>query len=347
MKFTTLTKVTTDSSLPLLLSMARSFVTPLYRAAFLTGAVSSGVLQRLSGRGADVDTLAGALGITDDRQLLRAWLDLGVRIGELAVDTGTYRLKSRTAKALALPRNDTVAAALEEVVRFHLPVLLNAPAMLRSGQRLTMADQDGAIIARSSRVVQPFVEEAIERVLDRAAPLRLLEIGCGSGDYVRYAAQLNPRLTALAVDYQAEVAAAAAANVTRWGLSDRVEVRQADVRELDLEPQFDLITMHNNIYYFPVEERTKLLEQARSLLAPGGRLLLTTACRGGSLSVEVLSLWFEYADFGGALPEATELADQLRKAGFGDVAVRRLIPGDQFCSFVGGNTAGTTKEHSA
>ncbi|WP_194813446.1 cyclopropane-fatty-acyl-phospholipid synthase family protein [Nocardia sp. XZ_19_385] len=338
MKLTTLTKVATDSRLPLLLSLARSFVTPLYRAAFLTGALSSGVLQRLSGTGADAETLADALGITDDRRLLRAWLDVGVRLGELSVDTGTYRLKSRTAKALALPRNDAVAAALEEVVRFHLPVLLNGPAMLQHGHRLTMADQDGAIIARSSQVVQPFVEEAIERAVDPGAPLRLLEIGCGSGDYVRHAATLNPRLTALAVDYQAEVAQEAAANVAEWGLSDRVEVRHADVRELDLEPQFDLITMHNNIYYFPVEDRTKLLEQARSLLAPGGRLLLTTSCRGGNLSMEVLSLWFEYADFGGSLPEATELADQLRSAGFGEVEVRRLIPGEQFCAFVAGNS---------
>ncbi|MEV6279619.1 class I SAM-dependent methyltransferase [Nocardia sp. NPDC051832] len=338
MKLTTLTKVATDSRLPLLLSLARSFVTPLYRAAFLTGALSSGVLQRLSGSGADAETLADALGVTDDRRLLRAWLDVGVRLGELTVDTGTYRLKSRTAKALALPRNDTVAAALEEVVRFHLPVLLNGPAMLQHGQRLTMADQDGAIIARSSQVVQPFVEEAIERAVDPAAPLRLLEIGCGSGDYVRYAATVNPRLTALAVDYQAEVAQEAAANIAGWGLSDRVEVRHADVRELDVEPQFDLITMHNNIYYFPVEERTKLLEQARSLLAPGGRLLLTTSCRGGNLSMEVLSLWFEFADFGGSLPEATELADQMRSAGFGEVEVRRLIPGEQFCAFVAGNS---------
>ncbi|MEV0766194.1 class I SAM-dependent methyltransferase [Nocardia sp. NPDC050435] len=343
MKLTTLAKVATDSSLPLLLSLARSFVTPLYRAGFLTGALNSGVLQHLSATGMDLDTLADALAITEDRHLLRAWLDLGVRLGELSIDTGTYRLKSRTAKALARPKNDSVAAALEEVVRFHLPVLLNGPAMLRHGDRLSMTDQDGTVIARSSRVVSAFVEEAIERVIDPAAALRLLEIGCGSGEYIRHAATLNPRLTALAVDYQTEVAAEAAANIARWGLSDRVEVRHADVRELELEPQFDLIAMHNNIYYFPLEERTKLLEQARSLLAPGGRLLLTTSCRGGNLSMEVLNLWFEFADFGGPLPDAIELADGLRRAGFGTVDVRRLIPGEQFCAFV----ASSPREHIA
>ncbi|MBL1075898.1 methyltransferase domain-containing protein [Nocardia sp. 2] len=347
MRFTTLTKVTAGGSLPLLLSLARTFATPVYRAAFLAGASGSGVLAQLAAGPRDVDTLADALGITADRTLLRAWLDLGVQLGELSIDTGCYRLAGRTAKALARPRNDAVAAALEEVMRFHVPVLLNGPAMLGSSTRLTLADQDGAIIARSSRVIAAFVEEAVERVLDREAPLRLLEIGCGSGDYVRYAAELNPRLTALAVDYQPEVAAAAAADLTARGLSDRIEVRHADIRDLHLEPQFDLITMHNNIYYFPVDERIKLLEHARSLLAPGGRILLTTSCRGGNLSTEVLGLWFEFADFGGPLPDATELAGQLRQAGFEEVAVRRLIPGEQFCSFVAANPRPESRENRA
>lgn len=349
MKFATVTKLAADSSLPLLLALATRFVTPVYRTAFLVGAAGSGVLRRLAQGPCDTDALAAELGVDGDRQLLRSWLELGVRLGELAVDDGRYRLKSRTAQSLARPGNDAVTAALEEVVRFHIPVLRDAPAMLQDGRRLTLADQDGAIIARSSRVVQPFVEEAMERVLDRKAPLRLLEIGCGSGVYVRHAATLNPRLTALAIDVQPEVAATAAANMAAWGLSDRVEVRAADVREMHLEPQFDLVTMHNNIYYFPVAERTELLKHTRSLLAPGGRLLLTTSCRGGNLSMEVLNLWFEFADFGGPLPESAELAEQLRAAGFGAVEVRRLIPGEQFCAVVGRNVSAesdSVQEHS-
>ncbi|MEV6276615.1 class I SAM-dependent methyltransferase [Nocardia sp. NPDC051832] len=337
MKLSTLTKANAAGSLPLLLSLARSFATPLYRASFLAAALDQGVLQELSGGPRDVDAIADAVGIDGDRRLLRAWLDLGVQLGELALANGRYRLASRRARGLARPRNDAVAAALEELVRFHLPVLLNGPAMVRSGARLTMSDQDGSIIARSSRIVQPFLEEAVEGVLPRTGAVRLLEIGCGSGVYVRHAASLNPELTAVAIDYQAGVAAEAAANLALWGLADRVEVTCADVREFVAPEPFDIVTMHNNIYYFAVEERTKLLERVRSLLKPGGRLLLTNACRGGNLSTEVLGLWFEFADFGGPLPAAAELVQQMRDAGFVDVEVRRLIPGEQFCSFVGGN----------
>ncbi|MGH3376518.1 MAG: SAM-dependent methyltransferase, partial [Actinoallomurus sp.] len=198
-------------------------------------------------------------------------------------------------------------------------------------------DQDGAVIARSTRVIQPFVEEAIARTLVRTRPVRLLEVGCGSGTYVRYAASLNPRLTALAIDLQQEVADKAAKNMAQWGLADRVETRRCDLHDLDLEPQFDLVTLHNNIYYFPEADRVAALERARSLLAPGGRLLLTSSCQGGSAGIEVLNLWFEYADFGGPLPRELDLVAQLEQAGFRDVQARRLIPGEQFRAFTATN----------
>ncbi|NEA57183.1 class I SAM-dependent methyltransferase [Streptomyces sp. SID13666] len=333
----TLSKVIRQRQIPLLLSLTRNLVTPLYRATFLASAASRGVLRRMAVRPCDLETLAEHLGIHGDAAPLRAWLDIGVQLGDLSWSDDAYRLRSRTAKALARAGQDSVAAALEEVLRFHVPVLLDAPDMLRDGRRLSLSDQDGAVIARSTRVVQPFVEEAVAHTLDRTTPVRLLEVGCGSGVYVRHAASLNPRLTALAIDLQGDVAKQAAENMTEWGLQDRVETRQGDIRTLELEPQFDLITLHNNIYYFPRDERTAVLERARALLAPGGKVLLTTSCQGGNVGLEVLNLWFTYADFGGPLPREDELTGQLERAGYTDVTARRIIPGEQFRAFVGTN----------
>ena len=337
MDASTLTKIVRQRQIPLLVSLSRSLATPVYRAAFLATAARLGILSRLAARPCDLASLARAAGVDGDTDLLRRWLHIGVRIGELSWSDDCYRLRGRTAKALAGARGDAVAAALEEVLRFHVPVMLDAPAMLRDSRRLHLNDQDGSVIARSTRVIQPFVEEAVRRALDRRSPVRLLEVGCGSGTYVRYAAQLNPRLSALAIDLQPEVAAEAAENMAVWGIADRVETRQGDIRTLDLEPQFDLVTLHNNIYYFPEDERTAVLRHARSLLAPGGKLLLTTSCQGGGLSLEVLNLWFSYAEFGGPLPHADELLAQLADAGFADVTARSLIPGEQFRAFVGTN----------
>ncbi|MEE1942548.1 class I SAM-dependent methyltransferase [Streptomyces sp. TRM 70361] len=334
----TVAKVLGDRRTPLLLALSKGLITPLYRAAFLASAAGAGILRPLATRPCDLDTLAERLEIEGgDRQLLRAWLDIGVQLGEFDRREGCYRLRSTAAKTLARADNDAVAAALEEVMRFHLPVLLDGPRMLREGRRFSLGDQDGSVIARSSLVVRSFVEEAVERTLDTTTPVHLLEIGCGSGVYVRHAARLNPRLTALAIDLQPEVADRAAKNMAAWGLAERVETRQGDLRTLDLQPRFDLVTLHNNIYYFAPEERVEVLERARALLAPGGRLLLTTSCRGGHIGLEVLNLWFTYADFGGPLPREDELTDQLERAGFTDVRADRIVPGEQFHAFTGTN----------
>ncbi|MFR0356205.1 SAM-dependent methyltransferase [Streptomyces sediminimaris] len=333
-------RIAADPRNPLLLALSTVLVNPLYRAAFLASAASSGVLRCLAVRPCDLESLAEYLEIPqDERPQLRAWLETGVRLGELGRREGCYRLKSPTARLLAQPGNDAVAAALEEILRFHVPVLLDAPRMLSAGRRFSLGDQDGTVIARSSLALRGLVQAAIDRTLEREGPVRLLEIGCGTGAYVRYAAEANPRLTAVAVDLQEEVAARAAGNMAEWGLTERVETRQGDLRTLDLQPQFDLVTLHNNIYYFPEAERVEALRRARSFLAPGGRLLLTTSCQGGgNAGLDVLNLWFSYADFGGPLPRAEELVAQLEKAGFADVRATRIVPGQPFRAFVGTNS---------
>ncbi|MET9860342.1 class I SAM-dependent methyltransferase [Streptomyces smyrnaeus] len=331
-------KVLSNPRLPVLLALSKGLIEPTYRLAFLASASNSGVLRCLAARPCDLESLADRLQIGPaEKDRLRAWLDMGVKLGDFGTGEGCYRLNSFTAKFLAQPGNDAVAAALEEVIRFHVPALLHGPNMLRGGERFSLDDQDGAVIARSTRVVESFVEAAVDRNLERSRPVRLLEVGCGSGTYVRHAARLNPRLSALAIDMQKNVADQAASNMAEWGLTDRVETRQGDLRTLDLEPQFDLVTMHNNIYYFPQDDRVETLRRARRLLAPGGKLLLTTSCQGGNTGLEALNLWFHFSDFGGPLPREGELVEQLEAAGFTDVEATQVIPGEQFRACTGTN----------
>lgn len=327
----TVLRILSNPRMPLLMALSKGLIEPSYRLAFLASASSSGVLRCLAVRPCDLESLADTLRIAPgDKDELRAWLDMGVKLGDFSKREGCYELSSLAAKFVAQPGNDAVAAALEEVVRFHVPALLHGPRMLREGRRFSLDDQDGAIISRSTRVVESFVQEAIDRNLERRLPVRLLEVGCGSGTYVRYAAGLNSRLSALAIDMQKDAVDQAAANMAKWGLTDRVETRQGDLRMLAVEPQFDLVTMHNNIYYFPQDERVETLRRVRKLLAPGGKLLLTTSCQGGNAGLEALDLWFRFSDFGGPLPAEDELVVQLESAGFVDVAATQVIPGEQF-----------------
>ena len=334
MRISTLFEWVGNGQLVLLLG-ANRLLTALYRTFFIMAAAECGLLRLLAAGPATLDRIAAELGVRDgERDGLEAWLAVGVRLRELGVDAGGYRLRSRIARALAFEANDAVLAILEEVVDLHRPLLLETPSRLRSGRHFTLADQDGALVARSSRIAEPIVREAIDEAVPERGPLRLLEVGCGSGIHVKYAAERNPELSALCFELQPEVAEQARENLRAWGLAARSVVEVGDVRDREPTSDFDLLTLHQNIYYFPVAERVALLARLRGWLRPGGRILLTTVCRGGGPMNEILSLWGTITEGCGRLPDPDELVEQLREAGFQQASSRSLMPGQGFHRFL-------------
>jgi 4-hydroxy-2,2'-bipyrrole-5-carbaldehyde O-methyltransferase len=217
----------------------------------------------------------------------------------------------------------------------HNHLIIETPARLGQRRRFTLADQQGDLIARSSRLAEPFICEAVDAVLRPGGRVRLLEIGCGSAAYIRYAAARNPELTAVGLELQPDLAALARDNIARWKLTDRVTIEVADILQRAPEAVFDLATLHQNIYYFPMDARLGALRHVRAFLKPGGRLLLTTVCLGRGAAVDVLNLWATMTEGCGPLPTPAEMVAQMENAGFMQVTNRSLIPRDSFYAFVG------------
>ncbi len=315
------------------LTAIAALLKPFYRIAFLAGARESGLLEILSGKPMRLEQLAaGYCRDAKAREALAAWLELGVRLGQLQMSADGYALKG-LAKKLADPGNDAAMAMVEEVARLHYKLIADTPSRLRRGELWSMSDQDGELIARSSRILEAFQIEAIDRCFPAAGPVRLLEVGCGSGAYIRHAAIKNPALTALGLELQPDVAEVARGNIAAWGLSERVRIEAGDIRSRTPDELFDVVTLYNNIYYFPVGERVALLRHLRSFVKPGGMLLATTCCHGGSVGVDVLNLWGA-ATFGcGPLPRVDEFVQQLREAGFAEAEAIHLSPGESFYAF--------------
>ena len=308
-------------------------LTSFYKITWLAAAGECGLLGRLSAGPATFDSLAEFFAASGQGcEALEAWLQMGVRLKLLSLSPRGYTLRG-LAKALALPENDATLAMVEEVSGLHHKLIAATLPRLRAGQLWTLADQDGELIARSSRILEAFQAELIRNTLPARGTLRLLEIGCGSGIYLRYAADQNPSLTALGIELQPVVAEVARANLREWGLETRVSVEDGDFRAKAPGEQFDIATLYNNIYYFPVEERAALLERIAGFLKPGGFLLLTTCCQGGSVATEALNLWGAATSGAGRLPAEDELVTQLRQAGYGAVKTNNLLPGDRFVAF--------------
>ena len=304
-----------------------------YQLNYLSAAKECGLLELLRDAPQDFEQLAKVYCRDDKaREALEAWLGLGVRLGYLKLDTNGYALKG-LAKKLAQPQNDAALALLQEAAGLHAKLITQTILKLRNGELWNLDDQDGEIIARSSRILEAFQTEAIDRFFPATGSVRLLEIGCGSGFYIKYAADKNPSLTALGLELQPNVADVARRNIAEWGLQQRVNIETGDIRQRIPNEGFNIVTLYNNIYYFTVKSRVGLLKHIRQFVAPGGFLLLMTCCQGGSLGVEVLNLWGAATRSGGRLPRKDELVNQLKDAGFKQVETMRMFPGESFYAF--------------
>jgi SAM-dependent methyltransferase len=309
-------------------------VQPYFRIQFLDFAIDSGLLRALRSPRTR-DELCSELAVTRFDLLDRA-LDLGVALKELAVRDGRYRLRGRRARALATDEGDPLAAMIEEYVTYHASVYRELTARMRGAPPGEYLDGHATVIARSSRVLQPFLARFVRKIVRNRGPLRLLEIGCGSGVYLRHATEANPAVTGVAVEIQPEVAEQARMNLAQWGLDDRFTVSAGDIRQppAEVSGQFDLVTLHQNVYYFAEEERIALFERVRSWLLPGGRLVLTSFMQGKTPASIDFDIALRCTAGCTGLPTLDELVAALRLAGFDRVESVRLMPLEPFYGMI-------------
>jgi 4-hydroxy-2,2'-bipyrrole-5-carbaldehyde O-methyltransferase len=343
MKIKTLIHLITSGQLALLMQL-RPIFQQAYRSSFIAAALSEGIFTILREGPISLDQLhqlilrfgsgESSSGENLSREKLKTWLDVGVSLGELKLTPDGYALRSRLSRQLAQPENDGIAAMYQEVCTLHHELITQTPARLREKHFFTLADTDGELIARSSRILEPYIIEIVDSVIPVKGGMRLLEVGCGSGVYIWRACLRNPELQAVGLELQSVVADLARKNLQSWGLSERVRVDTGDIRTYTSPERFDLVTLHNNIYYFSIPERLDLIRRMTSFLNAGGKILVTSACQGFQ-STMMLNLWGQMTDGMGALPEPDDLCALMGQAGLTDLQKTELLPGGGFYAFVG------------
>ncbi len=119
---------------------------------------------------------------------------------------------------------------------------------------------------------------------------RILDVGCGFGLFAGYFGQTQPRRHIVGVDPNARRIRLAQQVAKRLGLQQHAFV-VGDVRSAPLQGPFDAAYVLDVMHHLPSEDQRRVLERLRSLLAPGGILLvkdITTEPRVGLLFTEVL-----------------------------------------------------------
>ena len=130
-----------------------------YKLSYLAAAGEAGLLKRLASGPATLDSLGEFYAVNGrGREALEAWLQMGVRLQLLSHGSRGYALRG-LARKLAQPENDPVLAMVEEVVDLHHKLITATIPKLRAGELWSLADQNGELIARSSRVLEAFQAE--------------------------------------------------------------------------------------------------------------------------------------------------------------------------------------------
>jgi 4-hydroxy-2,2'-bipyrrole-5-carbaldehyde O-methyltransferase len=305
---------------------SRSFV----RSLFLASAVRLDVLGFLQ-TPRHITDIARRTGCERvDR--LEAWLSVGVELRELGRRTDHYTTRGRRARALA-GGDPLLTAHYRSMLDYQagpydeLDVLLREPDHGRND-----LDAHARVIAEVSLAAAPFVIPFVRAIVHDVKPARVLDVGCGSGVYTRALLEADPHLRVDAIDLSDDVVTAARDALATAGLADRAELHVGDIREWQAAtaPEFDVVTLINNIYYFDIRERVALSQRLRSLLRDGGALVVVTMTTPGSIAGTHLNFMLTSQQGAASLPRSGDIERDFRDAGFTRIDTHKLVPTEPF-----------------
>ena len=160
------------------------------------------------------------------------------------------------------------------------PGILGARPLAGDGMRTSAAEYFGAMVAEYDSLIRravPRYDELVARMVEYGPreARRVLELGCGTGNYSAALAQRYPAAELTLVDASDEMLAAAASRLRPRS----VTTVSARFEELALEAgRYDLVASCIALHH--VRDKEALFGTLRRLTAPGGALVFGDQMRG-------------------------------------------------------------------
>ncbi len=197
------------------------------------------------------------------------------------VRTATASPSSRPARALA-----TLRACLGAKPNLEAPEVYGRRAIANIVRALPPLERAYSRVRFS--ILRPKLLSVMDLLL--ADEGRILDVGCGFGLFAAYFGQTHPGRRIVGVDPDARRIAIARDVAARLTLRDH-EFLVGDIRDAPLTGSFDGAYVLDVMHHLPQGEQRGVLERLRSLLVPGGVLVvkdITTEPRFGLLFTEAL-----------------------------------------------------------
>src|SRR6476659_9586917 len=174
-----------------------------------------------------------------------------------------------------------------------------------------------AIFSRGAKTLEEAQETKLDLVCTKLALQegeRVLDVGCGWGSFVMHAAA-RYGVEAVGITLSENQAELARRRVADAGLSDKVEIRVQDYRELAGE-SFDAVASIGMVEHVGESQIDTYAEQLASMLKPGGRLLNHGISRLKHGSVEGGPFSERYVFPDGETLQVSRVILALERAGF-------------------------------
>jgi ubiquinone/menaquinone biosynthesis C-methylase UbiE len=123
---------------------------------------------------------------------------------------------------------------------------------------------------------------------------RLLDLGCGTGEFLREAKRNYPRLAVTGLDLSAPYLKVAERRLANWSRVDLVEAPAEAIPAPDAS--FDIVTALYLLHELPGRVRRAVAAEIRRVLRPGGTLILVDSLQTGDMpDYDALLDYFPYA----------------------------------------------------
>ncbi|MER6202686.1 class I SAM-dependent methyltransferase [Streptomyces sp. NPDC001586] len=146
-------------------------------------------------------------------------------------------------------------------------------------------------------IKSPLDDDSVSRLLERGAPRgdeRVLDLGCGTAEWLLRALAGRPLLHAEGVDISEDALAQARSEADRRGVGERLVLHRQAAEDFVSRQPFDLVVSVGATHAFGGLLPT--LAAARKHLAPGGRVLIGEGFWDRTPSPEAVEILGEFAD---------------------------------------------------
>lgn len=161
------------------------------------------------------------------------------------------------------------------------------------------------------------------RATRTASPLRMLDVGCGTGTLLAMTARDAGIELLVGLDYSATMIRKAAEKAERLGLASKLRAVVGDAERLPFQDEsFDVLTCCNSFHHYP--DQASAVAEFRRVLRKGGLMVLIDGFRDNVIGWVIFDVFVEKIEkhvHHVSWSEARRLAEE---AGFSQVGQRKL-----------------------